>query len=102
MILTTLFVLAAGTFVLKAAGPLVLGGDRELPPWLNRLSTLLPAALLAALVATSTFVDDRALIIDERVVGLMVAAVALWRRLPFVAVVFLAAAATAAARALTA
>jgi branched-subunit amino acid transport protein len=101
MILTTLVLLTAGTYALKAAGPLVLGGERELPGWLARLTTLLPAPLLAALVVTSAFVDDRAWLLDERAVGLVVAALALWRRLPFVVVVFLAAAATAAARAVS-
>ena len=56
--------------------------------------------LLAALVVTSTFAEGESLTIDARVVGLMVAAVALQRRAPFVVVVVLAAAATAIARAL--
>ena len=94
----TLAVLATGTYGLKAAGPLVLGG-RPLPPAVQRLATLLPAPLLAALVVTSTLVTDRHWVLDARLVGLGVAAVALWRRLPFVVVVILAAAATAAARA---
>jgi branched-subunit amino acid transport protein len=100
VILTTLVLLAVGTYALKAAGPVVLGGDRELPGWLARVTTLLPAPLLAALVVSSAFVDNRAWVLDARVVGLLVAGLALWRRLPFVVVVFLAAAATAAARAI--
>ena len=100
MIVATLLLLATGTYALKAAGPLVLGGDRELPRWLGRLSVLAPAPLLAALVVSSAFVDDRAWVFDARLVGLAVAGVALWRRLPFVIVVLLAAGATAAARAL--
>jgi hypothetical protein len=68
----------------------------------DHLATLLPAALLAALVATSSFVDGTALHLDARVAGLLVAAVALWRRLPFVVVVAAAAIATAAVRALSA
>jgi branched-subunit amino acid transport protein len=97
---TTLLVLAAGTYALKAAGPLVLGGDRALPPMIQRLALVLPAALLAALVATSTFVADQRWLVDARLAGLVAAAVALWRRLPFVVVVLAAAAATAATRAL--
>ena len=100
MIIVTLVLLAAGTYALKAAGPLVLGGDRELRPWLARLTQLLPAPLLAALVATSTFVESQRWVLDARVAGLLIAGLALWRRLPFVIVVVLAAAATAAARAL--
>lgn len=49
---------------MKAAGPLVLGGDRALPPFLERLALLLPAPLPAALVATSTFVHDQRWILD--------------------------------------
>jgi hypothetical protein len=38
-------------------------------------------------------------VIDERVIGLAVAAIALWRKAPLIVVVILAAAATAIARA---
>ncbi|MEM9132988.1 MAG: AzlD domain-containing protein [Actinomycetota bacterium] len=96
----TIVLLAAGTYLLKAAGPVLLGGDRQLPPRLERLTLLLPAPLLAALVATSTFVADRAWTIDARAAGLLAAAVALWFRLPFVVVVLAAAGATALTRAL--
>ncbi len=96
----TIVVLAVGTYLLKAAGPLLLGGDRRLPPTLERLTVLLPAPLLAALVAVSTVLDGRDWVLDARAVGLAAAAVALWRRLPFVVVVLVAAAATAGARAL--
>lgn len=95
-----LVLLAGGTWVLKAAGPLVLGGGRELPGWLERLSLLLPAALLAALVVTTTVVADRAWVSDARLVGLAAAAVALRLRANFAAVVVVAALATAGTRAL--
>lgn len=98
MIVTTLVVLAIGTYALKATGPLVLGGERALPPMVARLAVLLPAPLLAALVATSTLVSGQRWIVDERLVGLLVAAVALWRRAPFVLVVAVAAVSTAAVR----
>jgi branched-subunit amino acid transport protein len=89
--------LTAGTYGLKAAGPLLLG-DRPLPTTVTRLARLLPAALLAALVAVSTLGQDRHLEVDARLVGLLGAAVALWRRAPFVVVVLVAAAATAVTR----
>ena len=92
--------LAAVTYALKATGPLLLGGDRNLPPVIERLALLMPAPLLAALVISSTVVADRAWTVDARLVGLIAAAVALWRRLPFVVVVLIAAAATAATRAI--
>lgn len=93
----TLVVLALGTYVLKAAVPLLVGG-RELPDAVQRMANLLPAALLAALVVVSTFGEDEALVLDERAVGLGAAAVALAYRAPFVVTVVVAAAATAAAR----
>lgn len=96
-----LAVLAVGTYVLKATGPVLLGGARRLPTWLEQVAVLLPAPLLAALVITSSVVDERALTADARLVGLGVAAVALWRRAPFVVVVIGAAAATALVRLVT-
>ena len=93
--------LAAGTYVFKAAGPLLLGSGRELPPWLGRLGQLLPVPLLAALVLTSAAATGRDLVLDARLVGVAVAAVALRLRAPFFVVVVVAAAGTAVARAVT-
>ncbi|HZQ56668.1 MAG TPA: AzlD domain-containing protein [Acidimicrobiales bacterium] len=93
-----LVVLAAGTYALKSAAPLLLGG-RELP-WLARLGALLPAGLLAALVVVSTFSQGHALHADARAIGLAAAAVALVARAPFWAVVLVAVAVTALARAI--
>lgn len=93
-----LVVLASGTYVFKATGPVVLGGGRALPEWLGRLALLLPAPLLAALVVTSGATDGQSLVLDARLAGLAVAALALWRRAPFAVVVVLAAAATALVR----
>lgn len=92
-----LIVLAVGTYLLKSAGPVLLG-DRRLPASLQQLIDLLPAALLASLALVSTVGDGQNIVIDARVIGLLVAGVALWRRLPFVVVVVLASAATAAVR----
>jgi branched-subunit amino acid transport protein AzlD len=92
-----LVALALGTYGLKAAAPLMLGG-RPLPEPVTRLAQLLPAALLAALVVVSTVSDDGALVADARMVGLGAAGIALWRRAPFVVVVLVAAAATALTR----
>lgn len=92
--------LSAGTYALKSAGPLLLGG-RRLPPVVDRLANRLPAALLAALVVVSAIGDGRSIALDERVVGVATAAVALRMRVPFVGVVVAAVVATAAARAIT-
>jgi branched-subunit amino acid transport protein len=87
-----------GTVAIKAAGPVLLGG-RPLPPRLGGVIELLAPALFGALIAVQTFGDGRSLVIDERVIGLAVAAIALWRKAPLIVVVILAAAATAIARA---
>lgn len=95
--LIVMIVLASGTYLLKSAGPLLLG-DRRLPPRVQSVVDLLPAALLASLAAVSTVAAGASLVIDARIVGLVVAGVALWRRVPFVLVIVLASAATALVR----
>ena len=96
----TIVLLTVATYALKSFGPMVLGGGRSLPPRLTRLADELPAPLLAALVALSTFTDGTTWTLDARVIGLGAAAIALWRRLPFVVVVIVAAVATAVVRAI--
>ncbi len=95
----TIILLSAVTYVLKGLGPILLG-DRRLPTRLTRLADDLPAPLLAALVAISTFTAGTDWTLDARAVGLVAAGIALWKKLPFVVVVIVAAAATALARAL--
>lgn len=87
----------AGTMLIKAAGPVLLG-DRPLPQPVQAVVPLLAPALLAALVATATLSSGTALAVDARLVGLAVAAVALLLRAPVLAVVILAAGAAALAR----
>ena len=65
-------VLTVICFVIKAAGPVALGG-RDLPRWAERLIVLLPAALLSALVVVQTFADGKALVLDARAAGLAAA-----------------------------
>ena len=88
----------AATVVLKAAGPVLLGG-RPLPPRTLGVVELLAPAVLAALVAVSIFGGDRELVLDARVVGLGAAVVAIAARAPIMIVVLAAALATALARA---
>ena len=91
--------LAAGAYAFKVIG-LVLIGDRAVPPVVARCLTLIPAALIAAIVVKDTFSVGRDLVIDARAAGVAAAAVAAWRRLPIVAVIVIAAAVTAGIRAL--
>jgi hypothetical protein len=90
-------IVGAGTIAIKAAGPVLLGG-RPLPARLTGVVELLAPALLAALVAVQTFGSGEALVVDERVLGVAAAAIALWRKVPLLLVVVIAAAVTALAR----
>ena len=82
---------------IKAAGP-VLAGGRELPPRVNDVIALLTPTLLATLVVTETFGEDGHLALDERALGVGVAAVAIVLRAPVLPAVILAAVVTALVR----
>jgi branched-subunit amino acid transport protein len=89
---------SAAAFALKLIGYFV--PERWLRhPVAGRVTTLLPPALLGALVVVQTVSSGHRLAFDARIVGLAVAGVALWRRAPFLVVVVLGAAATALTRA---
>jgi uncharacterized membrane protein len=90
---------AAATVAFKAVGPVVLGG-RRLPARVSAVLFLLAPALLAALVVTQAVGGEREIVLDERLLGLGAAALAVAFRAPLLAVVVVAAAVTAAARAL--
>ena len=90
--------LTVGSNSLKAIGLVALRG-RRLPPFLDEVLVLLPAALFGALIVVSTIGGDRALVIDARVAGVAAAAIALWRGAGFIVVVLVAAATTALVRA---
>lgn len=86
-----------GTVIIKAAGPVLLGG-RPLPERVQRVVALLAPALLAALVATAALSSGQQLVLDARLIGLAAAAVALLLRAPVLVVVIAAAAAAGLAR----
>ncbi len=92
-----ILLLAGGAYAFKLAGVLV--GGRIENPLLLRSVTLIPPALFCAVIALQTFERDTELVLDARVIGLVVAALATWRKVPFVGVIVLAMAATALARA---
>jgi branched-subunit amino acid transport protein len=95
----TFLVLALGSYGLKAAGLVALRG-RRVPPLLEDVLALLPAAMFGALIVVSTFGGDRALVLDARAAGLGAAALALWRGANAVVVVVAAVATTALVRAI--
>ncbi|MEY3093411.1 MAG: hypothetical protein RLZZ269_1478 [Actinomycetota bacterium] len=94
---TLVLVLAAGAYAFKVTGLVILGG-RTLPPVVDRCLALIPAAVITALVMKDTFSTGRDLVLDARAIGIAVAVVAAWRRVPLIAVIVLGAAATALVR----
>jgi uncharacterized membrane protein len=91
--------LGVGTVAIKALGPVALGG-RPLPPRLGSVVELLAPAVLAGLVVVQAVGGDREVVLDERLVGLAAGAVAVALRAQLLAVIVVAAVATALARAL--
>ncbi|MYV54001.1 AzlD domain-containing protein [Streptomyces sp. SID3212] len=92
-------VTAVGCYLVKLVGLLVPEGALE-RPLVQKLSALLPVALLAALTAQQTFGLDGSLVVDARGAGLAAAALALVLRAPFLVVVGAAVLVTAGVRAL--
>lgn len=86
--------LAAGTYAIRLAGPL-LRERLKIPESVRRYLTLSAVVLLAALIATSALVADAGFAGYARPAGVAVGAVLVWRKAPFVIVV-IAAAVTAA------
>ena len=91
--------LIATTATIRASGPVLLGG-RELPPRALSVIGLLAPALLAALVVIETFGAGRALVLDERALGVGAAGVLLTVRDSPLGAVAVAAVVTALARAI--
>jgi uncharacterized membrane protein len=91
---TAVLAASAACYALKASG-LVLPRRFLEAPRIQRAVTLIPVALLAALIGISTFSSGHRLVLDARAAALGVAALAVLLRAPFL-VVLLAAAATAA------
>lgn len=80
---------AAGCYLLKLAGLAVPSRvlDR---PLIRRAVDLVPAAMLAALVAVNVLTTDGRLVLDFRLAALGAAAIALWLKAPFIVVLVVA------------
>lgn len=92
--MTIFWVATLGTslvaFLLKYSGHSV--PERWLShPRIQRINALIPIALLSALVGVQTFSEKSKLMVDQRLVGLSVAVVALLLKAPFPVVVLSAA-----------
>ena len=92
--------LAVGAYGFKAIGLLAFDARPPSPRIVAALA-LLPPALLGALIVVQTVAVDTSITLDARAVGVAAGAMAAWRKAPFIVVLVVAAAATAAVRALS-
>jgi uncharacterized membrane protein len=96
----TILAVAAASAVIKATGPVLVGG-RPLPPRALTVIALLSPALLAALVVTETFTEGARLVpVDARVAGVAVTGIALVARVPVLVAIALGPGTAALIRAL--
>ena len=86
------------TVLIKAAGPVLLGG-RELPGVVVRVVAYMAPALLSALVVTSAFADGHRFHVGAETVGMLAGGALLWRGRSVVLAVLVAVAVTAGLRA---
>ena len=95
----TIAALALATALIRASGPVALGG-REVPSRLLGVIALLAPALLAALVVVETVgaPDGGELVLDERVAGVAAAGIVLAAGADALPAVIVAALVTALAR----
>ena len=101
--MSTAVLLVAGcaliTAIIKAVGPVVLGG-RELPERFTGVIALMAPALLAALIVTAALADGDRLAIGPDTAGVAAGGLVAWRTESVIGCVLVAAAVTAALRAL--
>lgn len=93
-----IILVAVLTAAIKAAGPMALGG-RELPAWFSSIVTVMPAAVLAALVVTAAFANGRELSVGPDTAGVAAAGFVAWRGGSVIMCVLVAAIVTAGLRA---
>lgn len=101
--MTTLSIVALtlGVWGQRLAGAFLIGPLLERRQVLARAAALIPAAVVMAVVVQLTITRSGELVADARLLGLLVAALLVWKRAPFLVIVVAAAAATAAVRALS-
>lgn len=96
---TIVFVLAAGVWGQRFVGMYLGAPVLSRYPALGKLATLIPAAVVMAVIVQLTLATGTSLEVDARLAGVAVAGVLVWRRAPFVVVVVAAAVVTAVLRA---
>ena len=96
---TLVLVLSAIAYACKVTGLVIIGG-RELPEVADRCLSLIPAALVSALIVNSTIGGDDGIVVDARAVGVVAAILVATKRAPLVVVIATGAAVTAVVRAI--
>jgi MFS superfamily sulfate permease-like transporter len=96
---TVIAVLAGGVALQRLAGMFVGGAVLARVPTLATLASLIPAAVVGAVVVQLSITTGRSLVVDERLIGMAVAGVLVWRKAPMVVTIVAAAATTAVVRA---
>jgi branched-subunit amino acid transport protein len=97
MLWVVIVAVAIANAVIKAAGPVLVGG-RNLPAQVTVVTALLAPAILTGLIVTQLLGDDGRIVLDERVFGVGVAAIALTLRAHMLVAVVLAVLTVAALR----
>ena len=100
MSVISIVALAVGAWGQRLAGAFLVGPLLSRRPVLARAASLIPAAVVTAVIVQLSVARGQDLVIDARLAGVAVAGVLVWRRAPFIVVVVAAAATTAALRAL--
>ncbi len=95
---TSLIVLSGGAYFFKLVG--VTAGDR-LSTRFQSFTGFLPPALFSSIIVLMSVVDGSTLVIDARLIGVGVGAIAAWKKAPFIFVIVVAMASTAIWRAVT-
>ena len=95
---TVIALLSVGVLSQRLVGMFAGGAMLARVPALARLASLIPAAVVAAVIVQLTIASGKSIVIDERLAGMVVAGLLVWRRAPFVVVIVGAAAATALLR----
>ncbi len=93
---TLLFIV--GVFAIRMVGGFSLSGVLAGNERVTRLLLLMPLSIVSAVVAVQTFTKGTTLVLDARAVGIAVAAILSWRKVPLGVVVVIAALTTALVR----
>ncbi len=95
---SSLIFLSGGAYFFKLIG--VVAGDR-LSTKFESFTSFLPPALFSSIIVLTSVTDGSTLVLDARLVGVGVGAIAVWKKAPFIFVVLVAMASTAIWRTVT-